>query len=101
MAPVSNPESDVGKVDHRGVWACLGAAFFYAVAALLVKVCSSSFSTLEVLWARGLLQLFFVSGVFAFRCVSPLGPQEIRCFLVLRGVLGVGSIFCYFLGIVF
>mmetsp|Transcript_79984 Transcript_79984/g.226306 ORF Transcript_79984/g.226306 Transcript_79984/m.226306 type:complete len:348 (-) Transcript_79984:50-1093(-) len=99
---------DMGTLDEPsclpnrilGMLACVASAVLFAGAALLVKVSSSGFSMLQILWARGLLQLGLVALLLLWRRTAPWGGPELRPWLLLRGVLGVLSIFCYFLGVV-
>eukprot|EP00933_Yihiella_yeosuensis_P052449 TRINITY_DN5052_c0_g1_i1.p1 TRINITY_DN5052_c0_g1~~TRINITY_DN5052_c0_g1_i1.p1 ORF type:complete len:368 (-),score=45.51 TRINITY_DN5052_c0_g1_i1:655-1758(-) len=83
-----------------GVVSSLCAAFGFAVAALLVKFCSTALSTLDLLWGRAILQTVFLGLVFVARWESPWGPRELRKLLWARGLLGVSATVFYFIGII-
>ncbi|CAK9021641.1 unnamed protein product [Durusdinium trenchii] len=100
----SHEESDP-KPHHcsghvRGILATLLGALSLAIAALLVKVCAKSLSTLDILCGRAILQTCFVGVVFLTRCESPWGPRNLRGWLSLRGFLGCCAVVFYFMGII-
>eukprot|EP00913_Durusdinium_trenchii_P017815 g16740.t1 len=84
----------------RGILATLLGALSLAIAALLVKVCAKSLSTLDILCGRAILQTCFVGVVFLTRCESPWGPRNLRGWLSLRGFLGCCAVVFYFMGII-
>lgn len=84
----------------RGIIATLLGAFSLAVAALLVKVCATALSTLDLLWGRAILQTTGLGLFFLIRCESPWGPRGLRLWLCLRGILGCLAVVGYFMGII-
>lgn len=84
----------------RGVLLSIAAAASFALAAMLVKVCATGLSTLDVLWGRAIVQTGIIGSFFLARCESPWGPAHLRGWLALRGILGCCAIVGYFVGII-
>ena len=99
MATNDCPGASSQPKPSHGMWALLAAGAALAVAAALVKISSVGFCPLAILWARAVVPSMMIGAVSMWYGYSLWGPLGARRLLLLHGVLGVGDVICYFLGI--
>ncbi|HUE76722.1 MAG TPA: DMT family transporter, partial [Longimicrobiales bacterium] len=75
-----------------------GAAFFFSVMSLLVKIAGQRLPTQEVVLARSAVGALLSWSVLRARGVSVLGNR--RGLLLVRAVLGYGALSCFFYALV-
>lgn len=82
----------------KGLRYMAGAAFFFSVMSLLVKIAGQRLPTQEVVLARSSVGALLSWAVLRSRGVSVLGHR--RGLLLLRAVLGYGALSCFFYALI-
>ncbi|EGG16124.1 hypothetical protein DFA_09796 [Cavenderia fasciculata] len=81
---------------HMGIVYMVFSAFLFSLLALLVKLTSSSVSSLEIAFIRSFYGLIGCLIILGSMKVNPLGDPSKRVFLTVRGFTGTMSLTAYF-----
>ncbi|MEM1029442.1 MAG: DMT family transporter [Myxococcota bacterium] len=81
----------------RGAMFLVGAAFFFSLMSVQVKLAGDELPVEMLVLARGIVTLVLSFSILRLRGVSPWGHDRRR--LVLRGALGTGGLVCFFTAI--
>jgi drug/metabolite transporter (DMT)-like permease len=76
----------------------VGAAFFFSLMSLFVKLAGRSLPTMEIVLARGLVLVVITWGLLRSRGIDPWGHR--KGLLLLRGVLGFIALTCFYFALV-
>lgn len=72
------------------------SALAFSFMGLFVKVAGVLFPSLEIVFARSIVQLVFGLAACAILKINPLGAKELRGWLVLRGLAGSVGLALFF-----
>ncbi|MEZ4653028.1 MAG: DMT family transporter [Candidatus Eisenbacteria bacterium] len=94
-----SPQATVpGSSTHRlGILYMLGAAFFFSLMSLLVKIAGRTLPAMELVLARGVVTLI-ISWTWLRAARIPMWGTQ-RKLLVIRGVLGFCGLACFYFAI--
>lgn len=81
-----------------GIRYMAGAAFFFSLMSLFVKLAGRSLPTMEIVLARGLVLVAITWGLLRRQGVDPWGHR--KGLLLLRGVLGFIALTCFYFALV-
>lgn len=79
-----------------GIRYMAGAAFFFSLMSLLVKVAGRRLPTMEVVFSRSAITLLITTALLRERGLPVWGSRPNRLLLVARGVLGFSAVTCFF-----
>lgn len=81
-----------------GLWYMVGAAFFFSLMSLFVKVTGAHLPTMEIVFFRSLITLALSGWMLWHYRISPWGHA--RPLLFLRGALGFAALSCFYYGVI-
>jgi drug/metabolite transporter (DMT)-like permease len=81
-----------------GLWHMVGAAFFFSLMSLLVRLSGESMPSSQVVLARAVVALVISWAMLRRLNLTPFGPH--KGLLALRGLLGFGGLTCFYYSLV-
>jgi drug/metabolite transporter (DMT)-like permease len=95
---VTDAGSSLRDLFPRGIRYMVGAAFFFSLMSLFVKLAGRTLPTMEIVLARGVVIAVVTGGILRRRGIPAWGRR--KGLLLLRGILGFVALTCFYFALV-